>query len=61
MPMLFKILLTCKKVCYLIEYNKYLSSFPSLFCLLYNNRNQNLSDADFNSQGFEAYIDAYGN
>jgi hypothetical protein len=61
MPVLFKILSTCKKVCNLNEYNKYLSSFPSLMGLSYNNGNQYLSDADFISHGFEADIDAYGN
>jgi hypothetical protein len=61
MPVLFKLLSTCKKVCNLHEYNKYLYSFPSLMALSYNNANQYLSDADFISHGFYADIDAYGN
>jgi hypothetical protein len=61
MPVLFKILSTCKKVCYLNEYNKYLSSFLSVIGLLYNNGNQYLLDADFICHGFKADIDVYGN
>ncbi len=56
MPVLFKILSTCKKVCYLNEYSKYLSSFPSLMGLSYNNGNQYLLDADFISHGFEGTL-----
>ncbi len=33
MPVLFKLLLTCKNVCNLAKYNKYISSFPSLLSL----------------------------
>jgi hypothetical protein len=61
MPVLFKLLWNCKKVCNLHEFNKYLSSFPSLMALSYNNANQYLLDADFINHGFNADIDAYGN
>ncbi len=61
MPVLFKLLSTWKKVCNLVEYNKYLSSSPNLMALYYNNGNQYLSDADFISPGFNANINAYDN
>jgi len=61
MPVLLKIMGTCKNVCHLSVYNNFLSKFGSLMALSYNNGNQYLSDHDFISHGFHADIDAYGN
>jgi hypothetical protein len=61
MPVLHKLISTCKKVPSLAEYNMYLSRFDSLMKLSYNHGNQYLFDHDFVDQGFCADIDAYGN
>jgi hypothetical protein len=61
MPVLHKLISTCKKVPSLVEYNMYLSRFDSLMKLSYNHVNHYLSDRDFIDQGFCADIDAYGN
>jgi len=61
MPVLLKIMGTCKNVCHFSVYNNYLSKFGSLMVLSYNNGNQYLSGHDFISHGFHADIDAYGN
>ncbi len=61
MPVLYKLISTCKKVPSLSEYNMYRSRFDSLMKLSYNHGNQYLSDCDFIDQGFCADIDAYGN
>ena len=58
MPVLLKIMGTCKNVCHLSVYNNFLSKFRSLMALSYNNGNQYLSDHDFISHGFHADIDA---
>jgi hypothetical protein len=60
-PVLHKLMSTCKKVPLLAKCNMYLSRFDSLMKLSYNHGNQYLSDCDFIDQGFCADIDAYGN
>jgi hypothetical protein len=60
-PVLHKLISTCKKVPLLAEYNMYLSRFDYLMKLSYNHGNQYHSDCDFIDQGFCADIDAYGN
>jgi hypothetical protein len=61
MPVLQKMISRCKKILFLVEYNKYLSSFESLMKLSCNNGNKYLSDHNFINHGFNPDIDAYGN